>query len=108
MRYFFASAQSDLLRLMQVDGVRRLQLIKDLTDEMSSVMAAAVHQGLIPIEEMLDLLDSAALPTTIHYANKPVKCSLADKEREWARWTAQKYLNPSIAGPAKCAQHARP
>ena len=77
--------------------------MKDIQAEMTSVMAAAVHHGLIPIEEMLDLLDSAAVPTTLYQPGRAVPCSLSKEEREWARWTVQQYLDISLAGETKHA-----
>ena len=84
--------------LAQTPVGKRPQMMAELQAEMSSVMAAAVHHGLIPVEEMLDLLDSAALPTT-YIEPDGLASSSADKtEREWALWTAQAYLDPSVAG----------
>ena len=74
------------------------RLMAELQTEMASVMAAAVHQGWIPIEEMLDLLDSAALPTAYIEQGPATASRLADEEREWAQWTAQAFLDPSTAG----------
>ena len=79
-------------------------MMHDLQAEMASVMAAAVHQGWIPIEEMLDLLDSAAMPTKYIEHNSPNSLSSHVKEeREWALWTAQSYLDPSTAGKPNLA-----
>ena len=70
----------------------RLQVAKGTQSEMASVMAAAVHQGWIPIEELLDLLDGAA----DSYNESDHR--LATREQEWASWVAQFYLDPSVAG----------
>ena len=45
---------------LHVPARQRRQYMEDIQAEMASVVAAAVHQGWIPIEEMLDLLDGNA------------------------------------------------
>ena len=74
----------------------RLQVAKGIQAEMASVMAAAVHQGWIPIEELLDLLDGAA------DSYNDSDHSLATREQEWASWVVQHYLHPSMAGAQAC------
>ena len=82
---------------------QRQRLMAELQAEMASVMAAAVHQGWIPIEEMLDLLDSVALPTSYIQQGSGASSNTVE-EREWAQWTAQAYLDPSTAGPCHIGQ----
>ena len=82
---------------LQVPARQRRQFMEDIQAEMASVMAAAVHHGWIPIEEMLDLLDGNAVQTQYIQPKLPVKCSFGGEEREWALWTVQHYLEPQLA-----------
>lgn len=75
-------------------------MIEAALHEMASLVAAAVHHGWIPIEELLDLLDGAALEPDLILpsGSTSINCNLVNKKRDWALLVAQCFLNPHVAG----------
>lgn len=94
------------LHCSQVPAEERRAYALGIQTEMASVMAAAVHLRLIPMEDMLDLLDGDALQADLVLPSgfNTAKCSLAWERREWALWTVQLYMAPFMAGEPEHAE----
>ena len=87
---------------------QRQEMIEATLCEMASVVAAAVHQGWIPIQEILDMLDSDAMESdrVQPSGSNIVQCNFSDEKRDWALWTAQRYVDPQMAGAPMVADLA--
>ena len=81
---------------MQVPKSQRRQMMEAIQAELAQLVAAAVHQGWLSVQEgICDLLDCVDAPTL----HGPSPMPVADREdQEWALWTVQQYLDPALPG----------
>ena len=82
---------------MQVPAKLRGQKIKAVQAEMASIVAAAVHQDWISVQEgVCDTLDCDAFLAE----DQRAKYQQMTNERLWSAWVAAAYLDPAMPGTA--------
>lgn len=80
---------------MQLSDEQRDQKMMEIQDEMTSIVAAAVHKGWISVAEcILDSLDG----DTYLEQRQRAKYQSLPTERLWSRWLAEQYLDPTLPG----------
>ena len=72
-----------------------LQQRKRLQTKLASILAAAVHQGLLSEEEAIcDTLSRINFADTVHYTGAPPRFPASD--RQWCRLVAEEYMQPGV------------
>ena len=72
-----------------------LQQRRELQTELASILAAAVHQGLLSEQEAIcDMLIRINLADAVHYTRAPPRFPGTDSQ--WCRVVAEAYLQPGV------------